>query len=54
MRTNGADCLSFRQHSRIGKQEQPSHGMPSDKKIEQGDFITLTMAARSADTVPIR
>ncbi|MBR6701187.1 MAG: aminopeptidase P family protein [Firmicutes bacterium] len=41
MRTNGADCLSFDSIVVSGSRSSLPHGMPSDKKIEQGDFITL-------------
>ena len=42
---NGADALSFETIAVSGKNSSKPHGVPSDKKIEKGDFITLDFGA---------
>ena len=41
MLRNGADALSFDTIAVSGKNSSLPHGVPSDKKIERGDFITM-------------
>jgi len=45
MLKNGADALSFETISVSGKNSSMPHGVPSDKKIENGDFITMDFGA---------
>ncbi len=45
MLKNGADALSFDTIAVSGKNSSKPHGVPSDKKIEKGDFITLDFGA---------
>lgn len=45
MLRNGADALSFETIAVSGKNSSKPHGVPSDKKIERGDFITLDFGA---------
>lgn len=45
MLRNGADALSFDTIAVSGKNSSKPHGVPSDKKIEKGDFITLDFGA---------
>ena len=45
MLRNGADALSFETIAVSGKNSSKPHGVPSDKKIEKGDFITLDFGA---------
>ena len=45
MLKNGADALSFDTIAVSGKNSSMPHGVPSDKKIESGDFITMDFGA---------
>lgn len=45
MLKNGADALSFETIAVSGKNSSMPHGVPSDKKIEKGDFITMDFGA---------
>ena len=45
MLRNGAECVSFETIAVSGKNSSMPHGVPSDKKIERGDFITLDYGA---------
>lgn len=45
MLKNGADALSFDTIAVSGKNSSKPHGVPSDKKIEKGDFITMDFGA---------
>lgn len=45
MLKNGADALSFETIAVSGKNSSKPHGVPSDKKIEKGDFITMDFGA---------
>ena len=45
MLKNGADALSFDTIAVSGKNSSKPHGVPSDKKIENGDFITMDFGA---------
>lgn len=45
MLRNGADALSFETIAVSGKNSSLPHGVPSDKKIESGDFITMDYGA---------
>lgn len=45
MLKNGADALSFETIAVSGKNSSMPHGVPSDKKIENGDFITMDFGA---------
>ncbi len=45
MLKNGADALSFETIAVSGKNSSLPHGVPSDKKIERGDFITMDYGA---------
>lgn len=45
MLKNGADALSFETIAVSGKNSSLPHGVPSDKKIENGDFITMDYGA---------
>lgn len=45
MLKNGADALSFETICVSGKNSSLPHGVPSDKKIENGDFITMDYGA---------
>ncbi len=41
MRQNGADGLSFTTIAVSGKNSSSPHGVPTDKKLENGDFVTM-------------
>ncbi|MEE1137739.1 MAG: aminopeptidase P family protein [Acutalibacteraceae bacterium] len=45
MLKNGAESISFETIAVSGKNSSMPHGVPSDKKIEKGDFITLDFGA---------
>ncbi len=45
MLKNGADALSFDTIAVSGKNSSLPHGVPSDKKIESGDFVTMDFGA---------
>ncbi len=45
MLKNGADALSFETIAVSGKNTSMPHGVPTDKKIEPGDFITMDYGA---------
>ncbi len=45
MLKNGAEAVSFETIAVSGKNSSMPHGVPSDKKIEKGDFITLDFGA---------
>lgn len=45
MLKNGAECVSFETIAVSGKNSSMPHGVPSDKKIEIGDFITMDYGA---------
>ncbi len=45
MLKNGADALSFETIAVSGKNSSLPHGVPSDKKIESGDFVTMDFGA---------
>lgn len=45
MLKNGADALSFETIAVSGKNSSLPHGVPSDKKIERGDFVTMDYGA---------
>ncbi len=45
MLKNGADALSFDTIVVSGKNSSLPHGVPSDKKIQKGDFITMDFGA---------
>ncbi len=45
MLKNGADALSFETICVSGSNSSLPHGVPSDKKIEKGDFITMDYGA---------
>ena len=45
MLRNGADGLSFETIAVSGKNSSMPHGVPGDKKIENGDFITMDFGA---------
>ena len=45
MLKNGAECVSFETIAVSGKNSSMPHGVPSDKKIENGDFVTLDFGA---------
>ena len=45
MLKNGADALSFDTIAVSGKNSSMPHGVPGDKKIEKGDFITMDYGA---------
>ncbi len=45
MLRNGAECVSFDTIAVSGKNSSLPHGVPSDKKIARGDFITLDYGA---------
>lgn len=45
MLKNGADALSFETIAVSGKNSSLPHGVPSDKKIESGDFVTMDYGA---------
>ena len=45
MLKNGADGLSFDTIAVSGKNSSMPHGVPTDKKIEKGDFITMDYGA---------
>ncbi|MDO4481285.1 MAG: aminopeptidase P family protein [Bacillota bacterium] len=46
MRSRGAEGLSFDSIVVSGKRSSMPHGMPSEKKIEKGDFITFDFGCR--------
>ncbi len=45
MLRNGAECVSFDTIAVSGKNSSLPHGVPSNKKIEKGDFITMDYGA---------
>ncbi len=45
MLRNGAEAVSFETIAVSGKNSSLPHGVPSDKKIENGDFITMDFGA---------
>lgn len=45
MLKNGAECVSFETIAVSGKNSSMPHGVPGNKKIEKGDFITLDFGA---------
>ncbi len=45
MLRNGAECISFDTIAVSGKNTSLPHGVPSDKKIATGDFITMDYGA---------
>ena len=45
MRKNGAGGIAFQTIAISGKKTSLPHGVPSDKKIENGDFVTMDFGA---------
>lgn len=45
MLKNGAECVSFETIAVSGRNSSMPHGVPGDKKIECGDFITMDFGA---------
>ena len=45
MLKNGAEAVSFETIAVSGKNSSMPHGVPTDKKIENGDFITMDFGA---------
>lgn len=45
MLRNGADALSFETIAVSGKNSSMPHGVPTDKRVENGDFITMDFGA---------
>lgn len=45
MLKNGAEAISFETIAVSGKNSSMPHGVPSDKKLEKGDFLTLDFGA---------
>ncbi len=45
MLRNGAEAISFETIAVSGKNSSMPHGVPSDKKVEKGDFITMDFGA---------
>lgn len=45
MLRNGAEAVSFETIAVSGRNSSMPHGVPSDKKIEKGDFITMDFGA---------
>lgn len=45
MLKNGAECISFDTIAVSGKNSSLPHGVPSDKKVARGDFITMDYGA---------
>lgn len=45
MLKNGAEALSFETIAVSGKNSSMPHGVPGDKKIENGDFVTMDFGA---------
>ena len=45
MLKNGAEAVSFETIAVSGKNSSMPHGVPTDKKIEKGDFITMDFGA---------
>lgn len=45
MLKNGAECVSFETIAVSGKNSSMPHGVPCDKRIEKGDFITMDFGA---------
>ena len=45
MLSHGAEAVSFETIAVSGKNSSMPHGVPSDKKIEKGDFITMDFGA---------
>lgn len=45
MLRNGAEDISFQTIAVSGKNSSMPHGVPSDKKVEKGDFITMDFGA---------
>ncbi|MBQ9757236.1 MAG: aminopeptidase P family protein [Clostridia bacterium] len=41
MKKNGADAIAFETIAISGKRTSLPHGVPGDKKIEKGDFVTM-------------
>ena len=46
MRKNGADGVSFNTIAVSGKNSSLPHGVPSDKPLENGDFLTMDFGAK--------
>lgn len=46
MRKNGADGLAFETIAVSGRNTSMPHGVPGDKKIEPGDFVTMDYGAK--------
>lgn len=46
MRKNGADGLAFDTIAVSGKNTSMPHGVPGDKKVEAGDFVTMDYGAK--------
>lgn len=46
MRKNGSDGIAFDTIAISGKNTSLPHGVPTDKKIEKGDFFTMDFGAR--------
>jgi Xaa-Pro aminopeptidase len=46
MRKNGAESIAFDTIAISGKNTSLPHGVPTDKKIEKGDFFTMDFGAR--------
>lgn len=46
MRKNGSEGIAFDTIVVSGKNSSSPHGVPTDKKIEKGDFITMDFGAR--------
>ncbi|MBQ8014682.1 MAG: aminopeptidase P family protein, partial [Clostridia bacterium] len=45
MLRNGAECVSFETIAVSGKNSSMPHGVPGDRRIEKGDFITMDFGA---------
>ncbi len=45
MLKNGAECVSFETIAVSGKNSSMPHGVPGEKKIEKGDFVTMDFGA---------
>lgn len=45
MLKSGAECVSFETIAVSGKNSSMPHGVPGDKKVERGDFITMDYGA---------
>ncbi len=46
MRRNGAEAVAFDTIAVSGKNSSLPHGVPSDKKLQKGDFLTMDFGAR--------